>query len=396
MSGFTRARQGNAPTDTTAPGGSQHDAQSFGSNSATTAFMLEEQERERRRRSADPAGLAERAAAMRDGRLPGPAPSPGGLDSRDALSGLGVLGEFAANVPFLQWTGIDAIGGVFEGLDGLAGARDEDADPASTMNAVTDVVSSAAGHPTLDPLLEGVPVTGDQVGMVGNALSIYTGTRDAFGENEEQDREDHRNAHFRESRYLGGADAAANGFAMAGTMGGADLTALLGTKASTLLAAETSGAAFATGTGAVISAGVAGYKVGQLGRSIATSDNGANAHWGQDDGGRDRHAMDWVMDTCMDANAWMDQQGAAAGDYLGGRGASLDRWLDETTGTEWMGNLANRGLTAAGGAVEDTADWGGGLLSNAVLNPLLSAVALPLGVFDAGYNYVTGEQNSLY
>lgn len=189
-------------------------------------------------------------------------------------------------------------------------------------------------------------------GGMGNAFGVITGTMDAMDEKKSG-----------ADRVVGGVDAAANGLGLWGTMGGFSLASAGGTSAGAALTAG--GAASAGAAGAVLASGVAGWKVGSTLNEIAASDharNGNGSLFGTDSAGRNRTATDALIDNMVDLNLGADAMGASAKRSMDGAGRSADAWLDDATGTDWIGDAAS-GVMSAGGSVADAVmDYGGGLV----------------------------------
>lgn len=189
-----------------------------------------------------------------------------------------------------------------------------------------------------------------------------------------------------EERILGGADAVGSGLGLWGSLGGFSLSAAGGTSVGTLAAAG--GATAAGAAGAVLGAGVAGYKAGSMLNDIANSDYARSSIWGKDQyTGKDRTANDALIDTMVNLNLGADEMGRNANKRMDAAGASAGNWINEKTGTQFLGNAVSGAMDYAGGAVEGVMDYGGGILGGAGA-AIGSIGTTALGVGTAAKNWV--------
>jgi hypothetical protein len=274
---------------------------------------------------------------------------PSGPSVAQASGGLSNVAGLAA--PFLGTGTANAIATMINGFGGAT--KDGPAAAAADVNpfGFAGGVSSGLGAITSigaasDDLLPSV------FGGMGNVFGMVTGTMDAMDDKKSG-----------ADRVVGGLDATANGLGLWGTIGGFSLGTSGSMGAGAALTAG--GAASAGAAGAVLASGVAGYKVGQTLNDIAASDHarsGWNGTFGADGSGRGRTATDALIDNMVSLNLGADELGASAQRSMASGGRSANTWLDEHTGTDWVGNAAEGVMNAGGSVANAVMDYGGGLV----------------------------------
>jgi len=176
-----------------------------------------------------------------------------------------------------------------------------------------------------------------------------------------------------DDRIVGGGTAVSGALGTAGWMGslfGASPTSFMGAlgsvggaaglnapafAASTWGAGAAGGAGAAAGTalatgGAVLGAGMAGYGIGKYGDQMSKR----YGMFGQNDDGENSSASDWAGDN----------------------GASVDSWVDEATGIDWLGDIAG-GATVLGSSVAALP----GVVGSALVGAGSAAVSFIGGIF---------------
>lgn len=307
--------------------------------------------------------------------MPGQSKEPKGPTTEQTLGGLSAIAGLAA--PFIGGGWGDAIAGVKESTGTGKDMAAEQVNPFGVAGGMSNMLSWGTG------LMDDMGSLSNVYGGMGNAFGMITGTQDAFDDKKSTS-----------ERIVGGADAVGNGLGLWGTMGGFSLGATgVGGAAtmggSSIGALATAGGATAAGAaGAVVGAGVAGWKVGSLMNDIGNSDWARDDFWGKDEfTGENRTATDALIDTMVDFNLGADEMGRDANAAMDRAGESANTWLDDATGTDWIGDAVGGALDYGGGAAEAVMDYGGGFLGG-VGTAVGSIGTTTMGIGTAAANYV--------
>lgn len=310
---------------------------------------------------------------------------PGGQQQQpkgpSAEGGFNALNAAAALAgPIMQAMGMGRAGDIAGIANGVGGGGKEVAGGNNPFGFMGGVAGAASGVYSL----MGDSGMANVLGGMNNVFGIVTGAQDAMDEKKSA-----------ADRVVGGLDATANGLSLGGLLGGFSLSgAGVGGAAtmggSTLGAIGGAGAATIAGSaGAVLGAGVAGYKVGSVINDVATSDWARSSAYGKDQyTGRDRTPTDALIDTMVDLNLGADRMGRNANRSMDAAGQRAGNWINNATGTQFMGNAVSGAMDYAGGAAEAVMDYGGGLVGG-VGTVLGSAPAAFMGVGSAAANYVS-------
>lgn len=310
--------------------------------------------------------------------MPGQQQQPKGPSAEGGFNALNAMAALAG--PVMQAMGMGRAGDIAGIANGLGGSGKE----LSGGGNIIGYLGGLAGIGSAGYNMLGNSGVSNVLGGVNNVGGIITGLQDAADSKKSAP-----------DRVVGALDATANGLSLGGLAGGFSLTgAGVGGAAtmggSSLAAIGGAGAATIAGSaGAVLGAGVAGYKVGSVINDVANSDWARAPGYGQDQWtGRNRTASDVVIDTMVDFNLGADRMGRNANASMDAAGARAGNWINNATGTQFMGNAVSGAMDYAGGAAEAVMDYGGGFLGG-VGTAVGSVPAAFMGLGTAGANYVS-------